>query len=164
MKPPGAPERATIGAMTDARPADPTSMLSNADALAETGDWPAAIEAWHRAASEHPSLRPAVERRLEWFLAETGQSRGGRPRILSLVLAFLVSTVLGMVFLTFAERPGSLSANLWAVAAWVMTAVAIVAALVAARRSGETPLGHLVASARRAAGRFDREPATGERT
>ena len=148
--------------MTDARPADPSSMLSNADALAEAGDWSAAIEAWHRAASEHPSLRPAVERRLEWFLAETCQSRDRRSRILSLVLVFLVSTVLGMVFLMFAERPGSPSANLWAIAAWIMTAVATVAALVAARRSGEMPLGHLVARARSTAEWLDREPAKGE--
>jgi hypothetical protein len=150
--------------MTDARPADPSSMLSNADALAETGDWPGAIEAWRCAADQHPELRPAVERRLEWFLSETGQYRIGRPRILLLVLAFLVSTVLGTMFLMFAERPGSLSSNLWAVAAWAMIAVATVAALLAARRSGETPLGHLVASARRGAEHSDREPAPGETT
>lgn len=150
--------------MTDARPADPTSMLSNADALAETGDWPGAIEAWRCTASEHPELRPAVERRLEWFLSETGQSGSGRPRILSLVLTFVVSTALGMLFLMFAERPGSLSSNIWAVAAWAMIAVATVAALLAARRSGETQLGPLIASARRVAGRSDRDPAPGETT
>ena len=148
--------------MTDARPADPTSALSPADALAAAGDWPAAVEAWQRAAEEDPSVRPEVERRLEWFLAETGQRTPARRHVLPLVLACLIATALGTAFLSVAGQPGSLSANLLAIGAWAMTAVAIVTALIAARRSGDAPIGQLIASARSAARQFERDSVTGE--
>lgn len=149
--------------MTDARPTDSTISLETADALAESGDWPAAIEAWHVAATGNPTLRPAVERRLEWFLGETGDSDGNWRRVLSPMLVFLAMTLLGMSFLLFAGEPGSTGANIWAIAIWVATAVACVAALVAARRTGEASLGDRIASARRTAARLDHERATGER-
>ena len=148
--------------MTDARPSDPTSLLSTADALAERGDWLAAFDAWQAAAMENPSLRTAVERRLDWFLGETDHaSRNGR-RVLAPVLVFLAMTALGMLFLLFAGEPGSTGANLWAAGTWVAVVVASVAALVAARRTGEASLGDRFARVRRIAARLDKGPSTGE--
>jgi peptidoglycan/LPS O-acetylase OafA/YrhL len=147
--------------MTDARPADPTTPISKGDALAETGDWPAAIEAWRCAVRAQPELRPAVERRLEWFLTETGSPAGARNGVLPLALACLAATALGMAFLMLAGEPGSTGANLWALATWVMIGVAIVAALLAARRSGDAPLTELIDRARRSAERLN-DAATGE--
>ncbi len=149
--------------MTDARPSDSTTTLETADALARAGDWPAAIEAWRVAAADDPSLRPAVEQRLAWFLGETGQANGNWRRVLSPMLMFLAMTLLGMSFLLFAGEPGSTGANFWAVGFWVATAIACVAALIAARRTGEASLGDRIASARRTAARLDHEQATGER-
>lgn len=149
--------------MTDAPlAADSTNPLSSGDALATAGDWPAAIAAWERAAADHAALRPAVERRLTWLVAEAGQPAAREHRILPLVLAFLVAVALGMAFLMFAGEPGSRGADLWAVATWAMVAVAVVAALVAARRSGQAQGGHLAARARRAADQIDRNPVSGE--
>lgn len=148
--------------MTDARPADLTSPLSTADALAEAGHWLAAIEAWQGAAAEHPSLQPAVERRLEWFLSESGYSPRSWRRTLPPVLAFLAMTTLGTSFLMFAGEPGSTGANLWAAATWVAIVVAMVAALVGARRSHGATLGDLVSSAMRAAERIECEHDKGE--
>lgn len=148
--------------MTDARPTDPTNPLSTADALAKSGEWLAAIDAWQTAVTENPSLRSSVERRLDWFLGETGQSNANWRRVVSPVLMFLAMTLLGMSFLLFAGEPGSTGANMWAAGTWVTIVAASVAALVAARRTGEATLSERIADARRVARRLDTESATGE--
>ncbi len=148
--------------MTDARPTNFTSPLSTADSLAADGHWTAAIEAWQGAAAAHPSLRPAVERRLEWFLSESGNSPGIWRRLLPPALTFLAMTLVGMMFLMLAGEPGTASANFWAAAAWVAIAIAIVAALVGARRSHGASLGDLAASAARAAEKIERTQPDGE--
>jgi hypothetical protein len=61
-----------------------------------------------------------------------------------------------MSFLAFAGTPGSRSANLCAIATWVMIAIAAVSAVVAARESGEASLDQRFARARRVAARLDR--------
>jgi ABC-type Fe3+ transport system permease subunit len=148
--------------MTDAPLADSTNPLSTGDALATAGDWPAAIDAWQRAAGANAALRPAVDRRLAWFLTETGRRAARELRVVPLVIAFVGALVLGIAFLALAGTPGSRSADLWAIATWAMVAVAAVSALLAARRSGTAPDRHLAAGAWRAAEQLDREPNSGE--
>jgi hypothetical protein len=138
------------------------SDLARGDALATIGDWPAAIRAWDAAALEQPAMRPRIERRLRWFLTETGTARSDRARLGPLILTFVAATVLGMAFLMIAGTPGTRAADLWAVAIWIAVAVAVVAALVAARRSGGEPLDRLLDRARQTAERLDSQPARGE--
>jgi hypothetical protein len=139
-----------------------TDNLRRGDTLAMTGAWSAAIPAWGEAARARPELRPAVERRLRWFLAETGHGIGPRFQLLPLIALFAGATVLAAAFLTFAGSPGSRGADLSAAAAWVLIATAAIAAVVGARRSGHRSLTRLLERARAVAAEIDPQQIPGE--
>jgi hypothetical protein len=151
-------ESSTIGGMSTPTIQSnvPADALATGDAFATSGRWLAAVDAWAAAVRADPTTSAAAERRLEWLLRETSSRDGGVGRILPLLLAFAAATLLAMSFLAFAGTPGSRSANLWAIATWVMIAIAAVSAVVAARESGEASLDQRFARARRVAARLDR--------
>jgi hypothetical protein len=125
------------------------------DALAEGGDWSAAIETWRSALRSDPAERPAVERRITWFLANADATPRRGSRTVRLVVVAAVATVLATAFVLIPDEPGTRSADLWAVAAWVMIAVAAISVLTAARYSGSEPVERLLNRARDVARTID---------
>jgi hypothetical protein len=140
-------------------PADVTTALeslSTGDTLASSGAWTAALNAWSDAARLDPSMRPAVEQRLMWLLAEAGDRPAWfRSRQVALVALFALASIAATVFVLIAGTPGTPAANGWAVAAWVMILVASVAAVLAARAPAPEPYPQLVRRASRVAMRLD---------
>jgi hypothetical protein len=125
------------------------------DALAEVGDWSAAIETWRSALRSDPAERSAVERRLTWFLANSGATPRRESRTLRLVVVATIATALATAFVLIPDEPGPRSADLWAVAAWVMIVVAAASVLTAARYSGGEPVERLLERAREVARTID---------
>ncbi len=148
---------ATIDPMREPATTTDTSdrMLIAGDVLAEGGDWPAAIEAWQSALRSDPAERSAVERRLTWFLANAGATSRRGSRTGRLVVIAAIAAALATAFVLIPDEPGTRSADLWAVAAWAMIAVAAVSVLSAARYSGGEPVEHLLDRAREVARTID---------
>jgi len=130
--------------------------LGIGDSLAEAGDWAGAVQAWNAAVSSNAGLQPAVERRISWFLEETGHRHGRSASVNRwLVLGTVIGAVLATVIVVFAGEPGTSAANLWALAAWLLIVVSTVAAILAARRPGAEPYHVRVARARLVANGLD---------
>ncbi|HYH11768.1 MAG TPA: hypothetical protein VD789_05365 [Thermomicrobiales bacterium] len=129
--------------------------ITNGDSLARAGDWVRALQAWNEAAIENISLQPAVERRLVWFLRATGQHEPARPvGTRMLVLMMLATALAATSFVLVAGEPGTTSANIWAVASWIMIAISTVCAVAGARAPRRESFDALMARARSTANRL----------
>jgi hypothetical protein len=131
--------------------------LRAGDALAEAGDWPAAIEAWSTALKASPGSRDPVQQRLTWFLGEAQPRWNRHSRTLLLVATATLSAILATVFVLIPDDPGARSANMWAIAAWIMIAVATVLVILAARGADNDSPERLLKDARNAARKLDSE-------
>lgn len=115
-------------------PPDTHPLLTSGDTHAIAGRWVPALEAWYQAAKSDDTLQAAVTRRLDWFLAESGQpvqeTTGATLRLVSISFT---AAVLATVFVLIPNDPGSTTSNIWASAAWILIVGSAVTAIVAAR-------------------------------